>query len=339
MPEERYITLIAKRLAGETSKSEEEKLNKWLEQPANMEVYSFYQAMWHDTRMNYRSGQSAKTFQHISSHINDGRRFFFPDVKPVEKKRPLGVFPLLAAIFALIIISLATIYYFVDVRGALQDTEITMLERELPKGQKMKIFLPDGSIVWLNAASTLRYPERFNGNQRNVYLEGEAFFEIEEDPEKPFIVQTSLLEVTALGTSFNVRNYDFEEEVQVALNTGKVLVRKGGKNKEQLMLVPGQGAFYNKTAEVIEKQRIDPEKVFLWKDGIICFKDASFSEVIDRLSRWYGVEFEIQNYEGQQWSYTGNFEENEYLSNVLKSISFTKGFEYEIDQNKVCIKF
>ncbi|MCK5470978.1 MAG: FecR domain-containing protein, partial [Cyclobacteriaceae bacterium] len=211
-------------------------------------------------------------------------------------------------------------------------------EKSLPCGQKLKIFLPDGSTAWLNAESTITYPERFDTEKRVVTLNGEAFFDVTKDPSKPFIVQTENIDVTVLGTTFNVRNYHNERKTDVALESGEVLVETSGLKEGKYILSPGEGISMNKKSGEIGLYEVDPKSAYQWKDGVIYFNKANFDEVINKLSRWYGVEFIIDNYNGEEWEYSAEFK-NDYLNNILQSMSFTKGFKYELDQNKVTIKF
>lgn len=125
----------------------------------------------------------------------------------------------------------------------------------------------------------------------------------------------------------------------VALKSGRVKVEiEAEKGKREMFLEPGEAIKYNKSNAIWFKEEFDEELLMAWKDGIIVFKDAGFDEIISTLSRWYGVQFEIENRNNNAWSYTGSFD-NAILENVLQSISFTKEFSYHINQKNVTIKF
>ncbi len=219
----------------------------------------------------------------------------------------------------------------------LAEVENIMIEKSIPSGQKLRIFLPDGSKVWLNAASKISYPEKFVGSTRNVTLEGEAFFEVVENPEKPFIVRSGNLITTALGTSFNVKNYTNDSNEEVALASGKVLVELDQEQK--FILDPGTAVRYQKGDKSIKKEDKSVKEIIAWKDGILRFENDDLNTVLKKLSRWYGVEFFMEKpYHGEAWKYSGWFE-NDYLNNVLESISFTQDFEYAINNDKVTITF
>lgn len=204
-------------------------------------------------------------------------------------------------------------------------------------GQKSTIFLNDGSIITLNSASSIVYPATFGDESREVELTGEAFFQIAPDPKKPFIVHTNGLSVTALGTSFNIRSYSHENDIQVALNSGKIKV---ADNRQSAIIdTPNKGVLYNNPNKKMETFQFDYKEAFAWKDGILYFKNAHFEEMIDRFEHWYGVRFHIANVEkSDDKPFTGEFE-NETLANVLKGLSFSKNFAFDIQDNDVYIEF
>jgi len=218
--------------------------------------------------------------------------------------------------------------------------QVAYVTKSNPAGQKTTIFLEDGSKVMLNAASTLTYPEHFTPAERRLQLEGEAFFEVAKDAERPFTVVAHGMATTALGTSFNIRAYEDENNISIALATGKVKVESSetSAHAEVYQLLPGESLTYDIALEKYKKEPFDPKAQLAWKDGIIYFHEASFQHVIDKLSRWYGVSFAIENQPEQSWKYTGEFSK-ENLENVLLSISYAKQFDFKIDDNTVKIVF
>jgi transmembrane sensor len=210
--------------------------------------------------------------------------------------------------------------------------------KENSKGRKSTIFLPDGTVVNLNAASSIRYRENFSDSARVVYLDGEAFFDVASDTLRPFVVLSDNLSITALGTSFNVNSYSESGKVAVSLATGKVVVEEINK-LEKIVLEPGQQVQYNKvTNQMVKVDGYSMKAVYGWKDGIIHFRSAGFSEVISRLELWYGVEFVINKQSPLPWSYTGEFK-NQSLKSVLESLSFSHNFNYQINDTTVMITF
>lgn len=203
-------------------------------------------------------------------------------------------------------------------------------------GEKLQFTLPDGSSVWLNSASEMSFPERFDGGERMVKLTGEAFFEVKKDSLRPFKVMTNGVVTTALGTSFNVKT-KFHDGVKVSLLTGKVKV-KATSGSEDVFLDPGQELLYNGQQENITVRRFEPMEVTAWREGRILFKEASLPEVVNYLEDWYGVKIHLQHAEGVDWEYSGEYK-NQTLDNVLNSLSYIQKFKYSIQDKNVEIKF
>jgi ferric-dicitrate binding protein FerR (iron transport regulator) len=220
---------------------------------------------------------------------------------------------------------------------SLQDN-VASIVRENQKGQKTRIFLPDGSTVILNSSSKLVYPSGFTNDKREVFLSGEAFFDVTKDSLRPFFVRTEEITARVLGTSFNVRAYPDDMEETIALVTGKVLVSGKRINKDSVLLLPGESAKLMRGTEIITKGTFDFEEEILWKDGILCFKDEPFNDVISQLERWYGVNITIANHPEKDLIVNGRFE-NEYLDNVLQSMAFTAHFDFQIEGSNINISF
>lgn len=199
-------------------------------------------------------------------------------------------------------------------------------------GSKYTLKLPDGSIAKLNAKSSLQYPESFvNTSKREVYLVGEAFFEVKKNTDKPFVVHTSSFKTEVLGTSFNVKAYNHKNN-RVAVVSGLVKVSVDSISE---LVSPNRMA-------VLEDQNLKVQNFNMveeigWKDGVLYFDDKSLYEVFDELERWYGVDIEVKNPDILTEIYKGEFE-NESLDNVLSGIGYTSGFNFNISSNKVIIK-
>lgn len=213
---------------------------------------------------------------------------------------------------------------------------VRYLEKVSLYGQQINIQLPDGSKVKLNAGSKLIAPEKFAGNTREVELIGEAYFEIERDEKKPFIVRSEGLDVKVLGTSFNIRAYPEEEDVEVAVNTGKVSVNKEGEN-ETMILIPEERAIYNKTLGTARKDNFNHKAVFSWKDKVLYFDEAGFDEIAATLEKWYGVQFKVEKQIDNKKDFSGEFQ-NKSLELVLEGLSYVYDFEFEIKDDQVTIK-
>lgn len=339
MDDNRYIELISRKLSSDISQAEEEILSNWLMlSDENQDTFNMYSLIWTDSKIKRVSKNADNVFADILHEIQDENVIDLDTHQNQEKIRSISY--LWKGIAAAVVILVVAVFVIRNVENApLKEVQsVQMLEKSLPSGQKMKIFLPDGSKVWLNAESTITYPERFDDELRVVTLIGEGYFDVIKDPSKPFVVQTADMDVTVLGTMFNVRNYHNEGKTDVALESGKVMVNTSGSKDSKYILSPGEGICIHKKSGEIDTYEVDPKEAYQWKDGVIYFNKASFKEVINKLSRWYGVEFIVDKNNVEVWEYSAEFN-NDYLENILESISFSQGFKYEIDQNRVNIRF
>ena len=200
-----------------------------------------------------------------------------------------------------------------------------------PTGGQFQIILPDGSHVWLNAASSIRFPTSFKGNKRQVELKGEAYFEITKNKNKPFNVVASDMQIEVLGTHFNVMAYSDEETVNTTLVEGLVRVVQNNNSK---MLIPGQEAVYNKSNGDMNIRKVDLEQAIAWKKGLFLFNNTNLSTIMRQLSRWYNIK---AKYNGELPSdgYTGLISRNSNLSSVLNMLEMAGGVQFQIEDKYV----
>lgn len=201
-----------------------------------------------------------------------------------------------------------------------------------PKGGQYQLTLPDGTKVWLNAASSLRFPTAFTGKERKVEITGEGYFEVEHSAEKPFYVSVGTTEVKVLGTHFNVMAYDDEEAKQITLLQGSVLVSHASNNTK---LIPGQQARVGSNINVADN--VDLEQVVAWKNGAFVFGESmSVEEVMRQIARWYDVDVvfrhKINGHIG------GSVSRNANISEVLKILELTGAVKFEIVGRKVIVE-
>ena len=238
-----------------------------------------------------------------------------------------------AAVLLIGVVSALALYHF----RAGDDLEPVWFTKTNVKGQKSTVTLLDGTTVRLNAESELLYPKEFTGNIREVVLKGEAFFNVTEDSERPFIVRTGDLATTVLGTSFNIRAYE-NEDITVTVATGKVQVATSSTAQASTaLLTPRQQATYDPATGAIEKKEVVLDKYLAWKDGILLFDCEPFGEVVDMLERWYGVSITLEN-EGIRQCIVRGRHKDESLVNVLKTIGFALKIEYELTSEGVVIR-
>ena len=191
----------------------------------------------------------------------------------------------IAAVVLLVITMSVTVYYIYNgIQIAGQSKQLCMME--VPLGSQTKVYLPDGTVVCLNSGSTLKYsPSFLKQKTRDVYLTGEGYFEVEKNPERPFIVHTNELKVKVLGTVFNIRSYHEDPEVEVDLVEGKVNVSMNSDEKKNVVLSPDECLIYNKERQQMRKDVTDAKRMTLWTTGRLNFVNTSFVSLMKDIHR------------------------------------------------------
>ena len=208
-------------------------------------------------------------------------------------------------------------------------SSINYIVKKNLKGQKSRITLPDGSTVYLNNNSTLTYASKFN-RQREIFLEGEAFFEVKKDSTKPFLVKSNGLVTKALGTSFNIKAHT-GKKVEVGLVTGKISVTPVFED-EDLEIIEDKGgkAVYDTSNRNLDISEYADMDFYKWTKRILVFKSSGFDEIVETLENWYDVDITVKNL-NRPITYTGEFP-SESLESVLERIAFVERFSFEIDE-------
>jgi len=244
-----------------------------------------------------------------------------------------------AAAVLFILVATGLIVYQVKTSGIFggrETAETPLIWKESLPGQKITTYLPDGTLVKLNAESKISYPKTFNEGVREVTLSGEAFFEVVKDDAKPFVVKTRDIQAVVLGTSFNVKSYPKEELSEVAVASGRVAVENTGRRIE---IEPGEKVSYQTASGSMAKEKFKWEEAYGWKDDILLFAGSSLSEVVERLRRWYGAAFVMEgNVPDESKRFSGRYK-NPTLRAALEGLSYVYGFEYEIENETVFIRF
>lgn len=204
----------------------------------------------------------------------------------------------------------------------------------VPKGGSYELALPDGSKVWVNASSVLRFPTHFSGEERRVFVEGEAYFDVAKNRNMPFRVQVGKATVQAVGTQFNI-NSDQRDGLKATLTEGSVLVWAMGKS---VKLVPGQEAVLTTAGTELLVRNADVERVTAWKDGYFYFKYDRFDHIMEEVANWYGLELHYMG-EIPKERYSGSVDRNANLSEVLEMLKSISPAKFEIDKQHLTIKF
>lgn len=206
-----------------------------------------------------------------------------------------------------------------------------------PRGGQYQVTLSDGTKVWLNAASSIRFPVAFTGTERVVHITGEAYFEVAKNKEKPFKVKTNISEVEVLGTHFNVNAYEDEITAKTTLLEGsvKISVPSVLGSLSQNYLLPGQQAAIAKTGKIIIVENADTEEAVAWMKGHFQFNSSDLKAILRQISRWYDVEIE---YKGNvNLHFTGQLTRNEYVSKVFEKLALTGEVHFKIDGRKITV--
>lgn len=206
---------------------------------------------------------------------------------------------------------------------------------QVPRGGEYKIVLDDGTEIWLNSASELKYPAHFVGNERRVCLVGEAYFQVARNEAAPFIVETRDLDVKVLGTSFNVSAYEDEENSHATLVEGRVEVNDK-VNGEKVTLTPGEQALLQGKEMVVRE--VNTKLYSMWRLDRFTFASEDMEGVIRKLSRWYNVNFFFSNSSMKQKRFTGSLPKYSDISQVLKMIEMTTDIKFQVKGNTIIIQ-
>jgi transmembrane sensor len=202
-----------------------------------------------------------------------------------------------------------------------------------PRGGQYQLILPDGSKVWLNASSSIRFPTAFTGSQRDVELTGEAYFEVAKNKEKPFHVNVNGMQVEVLGTHFNVNAYADEGNIKTSLLEGSVKIKSGQASG---LLKPGEQGILDKNANNVEIKKADMNEVMAWKNGLFEFDGASITTIMQEISRWYDVDV---IYEGEipVRRFEGKISRDAQLSDVLKILELSN-VKFMVEGKKIIVQ-
>jgi transmembrane sensor len=204
---------------------------------------------------------------------------------------------------------------------------------QTPRGGQYQVILPDGTKVWLNAASSLTYPTAFTGGDRTVHLKGEAYFEVSEGKDKPFKVIVGNMQVNVLGTHFNVMAYDDENAIKTTLLEGAVKVTEGAASQ---VLRPGQEARLDRSSESFKLLDVDADVAIAWKNGVFQFGGSPIETVMREIARWYDVDVEYQGRTDEH--FTGTISRSVNASEVFKMLELTGAVHFNFDGKKIIVR-
>ncbi|QGY47423.1 DUF4974 domain-containing protein [Maribellus comscasis] len=363
-----YISLIVRRLKNDISEHEQVKLFKWVySDHENEKLYYHLKDIWetaqYDTKIKNANIDSEwekfalLAIEEESKHFKE-RKILTQNLKTVLQ------------IAALVIITFGVGFF---VRKIIPE-KASYSSVTVPYGARSEVLLPDGSKVWVNSGSQIKYPADFKGKEVNLFLEGEAYFDIMKNPKRKLNVKTSSINIQVLGTKFNVKSYNDEDVVETTLVNGSISITgKIGeklikepiylKPKEQAVLIKSQNAVEildpekksnnqtdledEKESEELEKAKLQPimkingevdvEPFVSWKDNKLVFRGERFDELAVKMERWYNVQIIIKDEELKSARYTGIFEK-ETIEQAIDALSISLPFTYEMEKNRIEIE-
>ncbi len=305
--------LLMKYIKGETTPEEREKVVRWLdEDPEHIHQYRSLRklydiSLWSPIEENLQEEKQTRT------------------LKPVWIE--------FLKVAAVILITFLGTKAFFDWK----EDPVKMQTVIVPAGQRAELLLADGTKVWLNSRSKLKFPDRFQKDARNVELDGEGYFEVTHKEEAPFTVHTSRYDVKVLGTEFNVKAYNSKNQFETSLLKGCVEVSDA--NKSQIVRLRPDEQVISDGSQLIRSVILD-KNYFRWKEGLLCLDDESIGGLIDKLELYYDVKIIVQQASLMKYHYSGKFRISDGVEHVLKVLQLKHKFTYTKDeeQNLIIIK-
>lgn len=361
MVNDRFIELLSKKLADEISPEELLEFNYLLGADDHLQRYHLLKDYWVSGEEEHAN--TGQLFNKLRAAINEAE----PPAQIVDyidnNKKKIGRIYSLGAVAALLLAFLSFGIYKYIIKSGFQSGKSTLELTETPSREKSKITLSDGTVVTLNSETTLKYPMDFSGKTREVYLNGEAFFDVAKDHEHPFIVHTGKMSIRVLGTAFNVKSYQNDVTSETTLIRGAIEVTLSDRPSDRIILKPNDKLVLKNTVpkKHIRSRRIVPylrddstgtsyaltnltyfkanDTTVVetsWVNNKLLFKDEDFGELANKMERWYGVKIKFKNEEVKDYRFTGVFE-NESVSQALSALQLIEQFSYKIKKETIYI--
>lgn len=322
-----YIQLFDKFLLKQASAEEIQVLIQWLKSESSFQDWADEE--WNAAASEMDTKLQRQLFGQIKEKISQIDRTCLPEKENRRRKFYLW-FARVASVILLLSMTGLSVYYYTMSQMIMPDMIVSV-----EKGQKANVVLPDGSKVWVNSDSRLSYGSRFNQKERVLSLEGEAYFEVTPDKDRPFIVETDELAVRALGTSFNVKSYEEEKDVSTVLMTGKVEVTS---DYDRLVLNPNERIVFNKQTGHMEKSTVENTGDYInWKYNALTFNGETFENIVHTLERYYNTRIVFESETLKKYRFTGT-PGNTSLESILQILSLTSPLSYEVRDSMIILR-
>lgn len=328
--------LIYSYFAGDISEEEQEELLRWLEMDdAHKRFLSEMADCWATAHVPLFASSMKADFQ---KHFGT---FIIPAASSRKSHWLNFHFLGKAAATVLVVISVGTASYYMGKKyGLPKSTALSYFETTTPMGGQTKVVLPDQSVVWINAGSTLRYGSDFNTDGRSVQLDGEAYFEVTRDSLKPFIVKSKKLDIEVIGTSFNVKAYGLDEMTDVTLISGKVNVslRDDVVHAGDVTLTPNRKLSFNKKTNKVRVSEVDAKDALSWMDGSLKFSEQPFVNIAKDLERKFNVRIRIESDLLKKEIFSGSFTKDYSLDEILHEVDVERKYVWTRSGDEIIIK-
>ena len=313
-------------LEGKATPKESEQILGWLINLENdVELRQILGEIWANSEIHLKSQAPDfnRMLDQLHHQINNKQIY---QLKPKAlSQRLYQAFSRVAAILVIPLLLLSVYLYFDQAQTSTQFTSNAFREIYTKPGTRMHIDLSDGTSVWLNDGTTFRYPEQFTGDKREVFVDGEAYFEVKSNPENPFVVNNPMMKTVVTGTHFNLNAYSADKYFEATLIEGKINLESRSKN---LVMNPGEQVQFDSRLENILKKTVDPQNAAAWVDGKLIFKDEKLETAIKKLARWYNVEIILTDPEINNYLMTATIQD-EKLDQSLKLIALALPVKFE----------
>lgn len=328
------IIEIANRFLEEKDCTNQEltEFKKWLSDQSNLgEVEIWLAENWTSSPEMDSTTQIETVFRQIQEYQKA-----HPQKSDLSLTGLLKVYQRVAAILLIPIIGIG-IFYWVS---QFSQPTVHFAETIAPRGQKSQIVLSDGTKVWLNSDTKIKYPGNFDKNQRDVYLEGEAFFEVTKNAHQPFVVHTSGVNVKVLGTKFDVKAYSEEDQIETSLFEGKIDLLFENQQTKKLVekeVTPGQSFIYLKSSHELTANRFPQDEIDGWKKNQLIFKDDSFNNLVRKVERWYDVKVIYDEKKFNDRRLTVELYEGERLDRLMEIIGLALSVDYKYEKGTIVL--
>ncbi len=345
----RFIHLLSRELSGEATPEEQQELKRLLKDDVALQKkYAVFQKMKNQQEKD-KQPDVEKALQKVwlqIQQIQEAKPAVIGHKEKPERQSAWRLAGVAAAIifvigFGIVYLSAEKTNHNKTEQTAITGKKLNLTEKQNTNGIRSSIVLSDGSKIWLNADSKLEYPTVFSGKTREVYLSGEAFFEVAKNPDRPFIIHLDNGTVRVLGTSFNIKAYKESKIVETSVSTGRVAfiaIKKDAYNAgDTTFLTPNKKAVYSiETGEIKTLSTISNDDK-AWTEGRLIFKSLTFGDIAVELERTFGKKIMFADESIKQYRLTGSFENNS-LDEILYYLSLSKPFTYRISDEEIVIE-